>query len=64
MVSGALIIDKAAERGYPNVRRCAHPMCAVVLFTQAANDRCRLHRSFAGKCCGDAACQYGSRRVF
>lgn len=61
MVTGVLI-DKAAQRGYPNVRKCEVRMCPVVLFTQADNRRCRAHRNFAGRCCGEPACGYGARR--
>lgn len=45
-------------------RKCDHPGCTVILITQADNTRCRRHRNYAGRCCGDKACQYGSRRVF
>ena len=52
-----------ANVGFGRLRLCDHNGCGVWLLTQADNTRCRLHRSFSGKCCGDRACQYGSRRV-
>lgn len=45
-------------------RKCDHPGCPVILLTQADNTRCRKHRNYAGKCCGDRACGYGAQRVF
>jgi hypothetical protein len=58
------LIQRAAARGFPNVMKCEWRGCPVVLFTQAATTRCRAHRKYAGRCCGDRLCGYGARRVF
>jgi hypothetical protein len=57
-----MAVNRAAERGYPTSRLCEHEGCETVLLTQADNRRCRRHRNYAGKCCGDAACGYGARK--